>query len=91
MRTLFREILSVRFFDGRRWEVETATRRKDLDERLVSALLDAAGRLGRPVTQPRRRYKDEGVVPPRWLIGVVLVGGIVIACIGNAVPPRAAC
>ena len=64
VRALFREILSVRFFDGRRWEVEAVTRQQDLDQRLVSAFLDAAGRLGRPVTQPRRRYKDEGVPAP---------------------------
>ncbi|MBX6749673.1 MAG: hypothetical protein IRY85_08365 [Micromonosporaceae bacterium] len=81
-----REHLYVRFFDGRRWEVETVTRRNnDLDQRLVSAFLDTAHRLGRPVTQPHATYKDEGIDPPRWLIGVVVVGGLVLTCVINAI------
>lgn len=90
------DVLYVRFFDGRRWEVETDTHRDDdLDRRLVAAFLDTARRLGRPVISLPRDHKDElpgaggDGTPPRWKIVVVTVAGFVATFGLNAALRRA--
>ncbi len=65
----------VRFFDGRRWEIEAATSgdQTDRDAPLVAVFIDMARRQGRPVTRlPRVKLEDE-FMPPRWLVGVLVV------------------
>jgi hypothetical protein len=80
---LAENILYVRFFDGRRWEVETNTHvNDDLDKRLVEAFLDIARRLGRPIVHLPRDAKDDDV-PPRGLIVLVVLAGFVVTFVIN--------
>lgn len=64
----------VRFFDGHRWEIEATTgSHTGRDEALLAAFVDRARRQGRPITRlPRIDVEDE-YIPPRFLIGVLVV------------------
>jgi hypothetical protein len=80
-----RKVTSIwfRMFDGRRWTIEAVTTgdQKDRDAPLVGTFIEAARRLGRPIThRPREGERPgEGEVPPRWKVGILVVALFAVA------------
>lgn len=72
----------VRFFDGRRWEIEALPtgNQTERDRQLLTAFTDRALQQGRPVIHLPRVDIEEEFMPPRFLITVVVVLLVVVTC-----------